>query len=87
MERMGFVGIIIEDRSSVSMVNSILSSFETIIRGRMGVPDHQTGEAVIGLIVRGTNDQLGALTGRLGNLSGVQVKSALAAPKNKEQKG
>ena len=37
-----------------------------IIRGRMGVPDPQGGEAVIGLIVRGTNDQLGALTGRLG---------------------
>ena len=81
MERMGFVGIVIEDRASVSSVNEILSGFTPIIRGRMGVPDHQTGDAVIGLIVKGTNDQLGALTGRLGNLRGVQVKSALAAPK------
>ena len=81
MERMGFVGIIIEDRASVPMVNEILSAYTPIIRGRMGVPDHQTGEAVIGLIVKGTNEQLGAMTGRLGNLSGVQVKSALASPK------
>jgi len=81
MERMGFVGIIIEDRTSVAAVNEILSAFTPIIRGRMGVPDHQTGDAVIGLIVKGTNDQLGALTGRLGNLKGVQVKSALAAAK------
>ena len=83
MERMGFVGIIIEDRSAVSAVNEILSAFNGIIRGRMGVPDQQTGEAVIGLIVKGTNEQLGALTGRLGNLSGVQAKSALAAAKQK----
>ena len=35
------------------------------------------GQAVICLIVRGTNDQVGAMTGKLGNLPGVQVKSAL----------
>ena len=87
MERMGFVGIIVEEKSAVPAVNEILSAFGEIIRGRMGVPDHQTGEAVIGLIVKGTNEQLGAMTGRLGNLSGVQVKSALAAPKKVEKKG
>ncbi len=81
MERMGFVGIIIEDRTAAAKVNEILSSFGSIIRGRMGVPDHETGEAVIGLIVKGTNEQLGAMTGRLGNLGGVQVKSALATKK------
>ena len=87
MERMGFVGIIIEDRAAVPMVNEILSGYTPIIRGRMGVPDHQTGEAVIGLIVKGTNEQLGAMTGRLGNLRGVQVKSALATAKKEEKKG
>ena len=87
MERMGFVGIIIEDRAAVPMGNEILSGYTPIIRGRMGVPDHQTGEAVIGLIVKGTNEQLGAMTGRLGNLSGVQVKSALATAKKEEKKG
>ncbi|MCI6376955.1 MAG: iron-only hydrogenase system regulator [Clostridiales bacterium] len=80
-ERLGFVGIVMEDRASAQAVNEILSCFAHIIRGRMGVPDAQSGEAVIGLIVRGGNDQLGALTGRLGNLPGVQVKSALTASK------
>ena len=81
VERMGFIGIIIEDRSAARAVNEILSAFGQLIRGRMGVPDHQTGDAVIGVIVKGTNEQLGALTGRLGNLKGVQVKSALASLK------
>lgn len=80
-ERVGFVGIIVEDRTAVPAVNDILSAFAPIIRGRMGVPDPQGGEAVIGLIVRGNNDQLGALTGRLGNLPGVRAKSALASAK------
>ena len=38
-------------------------------------------EAVIGLIVRGTNEQLGALTGRRGSLPGVRAKSALTSAK------
>lgn len=82
MERLGFVGIVMEDRESARAVNEILSAFGSVIRGRIGVPDHQTEEAVIGLIVKGTNEQLGAMTGRLGSLKGVQVKSALAAPKS-----
>lgn len=81
-ERLGFVGVVIDDRASVPAVNNVLSAFAPIIRGRMGVPDQERSEAVICLIVRGTNDQLGAMTGRLGNLPGVQVKSGLCAPKN-----
>ena len=75
--RLGFVGIVIEDRSQAVRVNEILSGYGDIIRGRMGIPDKETGKAVIGLIVEGSNDQLGALTGKLGNLPGVQAKSAL----------
>ena len=77
-ERLGFVGIVIEDRQSVPKVNEILSSFAAMIEGRMGVPSPSRGQSVICLIVRGTNDQLGAM---MGNLPGVQVKSALVQSK------
>ena len=80
-ERLGFVGIVIEDRQRAEEVNRILSQYGPIIRGRMGVPDRETGLAVIGIIVEGTNDQVGAMTGRLGNLPGVTVKSAMTAKK------
>ena len=78
-ERLGFVGIVIEDRERAEEVNRVLSQYGAIIRGRIGVPDKETGLAVIGVIVEGTNDQVGAMTGRLGNLSGVTVKSAMTA--------
>ncbi len=81
--RLGFVGIVVEERSMAEDVNRILSHYGAIIRGRIGIPDPETGLAVIGLIVEGSNDQVGAMTGRLGNLPGVTVKSAMTAkPKN-----
>ncbi|MPN49965.1 hypothetical protein SDC9_197589 [bioreactor metagenome] len=82
-DRLGFVGIVIEDRSQAAQVNRILSGFGDMIRGRIGVPDKETGIAVIGLIVEGANDRIGAMTGKLGNLAGVQVKSALTSAKSK----
>lgn len=80
-ERLGFVGVVIENHDSVKAANEILSAFGRMIRGRIGVPDCDNGVSVIGLIVNGSSDQLGAMTGRLGNLPGVQVKSALTAAK------
>lgn len=83
--RLGFVGVVVEERCRAEDVNRILSAFGGIIRGRIGIPDQDTGLAVIGLIVEGTNDQVGALTGKLGNLSGVTVKSALTAKKIRKE--
>ena len=42
-ERLGFVGIVIEDRQSVPKVNEILSSFAAMVEGRMGVPARPGG--------------------------------------------
>ena len=82
-DRLGFVGLMVEDRVQVPRLNEILSEFGDMIRGRIGVPDRETGIAVIGLIVEGSNDRIGAMTGRLGNLKGVQVKSALTTKTRK----
>ena len=79
--RLGFVGVVVEERHQAEAVNRVLSKFGDMIRGRIGIPDHETGSAVIGLIVEGTNDQVGAMTGMLGNLQGVTVRSALTNKK------
>ena len=80
-KRLGFIGIIVNRKDSVAEVNRILSGFGKLIRGRIGVPNHEDESAVIGLIAEGTNDEIGALTGKLGNLPGITVKSALAPSK------
>lgn len=77
-KRYGFVGIIISDRGQAPAVQQILSKYHTLIQGRMGLPHLENDTlSVITLIVRADTDELGALTGRLGRLAGVTVKSAL----------
>lgn len=80
--RQGFVGIVVRSRECIEDVNRLLTQYGKVIRGRIGVPDRDGGSAVIGLIVEGTNDEIGALTGKLGNFTGIIVKSALV-PVNK----
>ena len=77
-KRLGFVGIIIEDRKKAAEeVNRLLSGHGDIIVARVGIPYKEKHCCVITLIVDATTDELGALTGKLGALSGVSVKSAL----------
>ena len=79
-KRIGVIGIVIDDpRHIADKVNSILSDYGKIIIGRMGIPRHDPEVSVIALIIEGTTDEVGALTGKLGNLPGVTVKSALTA--------
>lgn len=76
--RLGVVGIFIEDRKTkASKVKQILSDHGDIIAGRMGIPYPGRKVAVISLIVDGTTDELGFLTGKLGMLKGVHVCSSL----------
>lgn len=76
-KRIGVIGIVIENREAVPQVNQILSEHAEMIIGRMGLPYREKDIAVISLIVDGSTDKLGALTGKLGNLPQVTVKSAL----------
>lgn len=75
--RIGVVGIVIENIENADKVNSILHEFANIIIGRMGVPYREKKVSVISLIVDGTSDEISAMTGKLGKVKGVNVKSAL----------
>lgn len=76
-KRIGVVGIVIENIENADKVNSILHDYASIIVGRMGVPYREKNISVISLIVDGTSDQISAMTGKLGKIEGVNVKSAL----------
>ena len=79
MKRLGFIGIIIEDREKTSgIVNDILSEFSELILARTGLPNAKENYSVITLVIDATTDELGVLTGKLGNIRGVSVKSGLA---------
>lgn len=76
--KLGVVGIVIErDRSVAEKVQTLLSENADLIMGRMGIPDKERSVYVISVIVRGTNERISALTGKLGRLENVKVKSAV----------
>jgi putative iron-only hydrogenase system regulator len=78
-KRVGFVGIIVSDRQKASpRVNEILTEFGELIVARTGLPYRERNCCVITLIVDASTDQLGKMTGTLGQVPGVTVKSALA---------
>ncbi|HOP70281.1 MAG TPA: CopG family transcriptional regulator [Bacillota bacterium] len=54
-----------------------VTEYGDIIVGRMGIPYRDRGVSVIALIVDGDTDVLGAITGKLGGVPGVRVRSAL----------
>ncbi|MEG0295137.1 MAG: iron-only hydrogenase system regulator [Clostridium sp.] len=57
--------------------NDVVSQFRGSIKGRMGIP-FEDGISVISITVTGELNDINALTGKLGNISGVIVKTAIA---------
>ncbi len=76
-KRIGAAIILVENRESVDRINEVISSHAHIVLGRQGLPLRDKGIRVINLILEGTTDQISSLTGKLGRLSGVHVKSVL----------
>jgi putative iron-only hydrogenase system regulator len=78
-KRMGMIGIFVRERGAAALrVNRCLSDFADIIVARVGVPYRERGLSVISVIVDGTNDQIGALAGKLGSIQSVAVRSMMA---------
>jgi len=77
--RVGFIGIIVEDReASAKEVNLLISQFADSIIARTGVPYKEKDVSVITLVVDMDSDMIGELTGKLGACRGVTVKSGLS---------
>ncbi|SHI43380.1 putative iron-only hydrogenase system regulator [Tangfeifania diversioriginum] len=78
-KRLGFVGVIIDNREKCSgIVNDVLSEHAGLILARTGLPNAKGNTSVITLVIDATTDEVGVLTGKLGRVNGVSVKSGLA---------
>ena len=79
MKRIGVIGAVLEKpRQSQAAFNETVAAFRGIIKGRMGIPFDDDEVSVISLTVMGELDQINALTGKLGNLPNVTVKTAVS---------
>ena len=83
-KRIGTALIVVEDNREVSRINQILSTFAHIIVGRQGIPFREKGISIISLVLDGTTDEIGALTGQIGRLHGIEIKSVLIKNKDRQ---
>ncbi len=83
-KRIGTITILIKGKVSVPVVNALLSEYSNIILARQGLPLHNRNIHVISLVVEGTTEVISALTGKIGRLKDVEVKSILTKYKEEQ---
>lgn len=74
--RVAVLGIIVENIDSAERLNSILHSYGEYIIGRMGIPYRQKGINVVSIAVDADPNTISSLSGKIGRLDGVSVKTA-----------
>ncbi len=74
-KRIAVVGIIIEDPAAVAQVNEKLHEFAEFIIGRLGLPCRQYHLSIISIVLAAPADVVSSLSGKLGMIPGVSVKS------------
>jgi putative iron-only hydrogenase system regulator len=79
MKRIAVIGAVLEKpQESQGLFNETVAQYRGIVKGRMGIPFDDENMAVVALTVRGELDEINALTGKLGNLPLVTVKTAVS---------
>lgn len=80
--RVAVISIIVENGSTVEELNSILHEYGEYIIGRMGIPYRQKNINIISIAVDAPQDKISTLSGKLGKLSGISVKTAYSSVKD-----
>ncbi len=76
MNKICTISIVIEDRKIAGpQVNALLSEYGDYITARLGLPQQKNGTSIITVVLEADTDILGALTGKLGQIEGLQSKS------------
>lgn len=73
--RVAIMGIIVENKESVEALNELLHEYGAFIIGRMGIPYRERGISVISVVLDAPQDVTSALSGKVGALAGVSVKT------------
>lgn len=74
--RVALIAIIVENPASVEPLNTLLHEYGNYIIGRMGLPYHSKNVNIISVAIDAPQNVTSALSGKLGRLDGVSVKTA-----------
>ena len=74
--RVAVMSIIVENDCMVEQINSLLHQYGEYIIGRMGIPYRKRKINIISIALDAPQNVISTLSGKIGNLDGVSVKTA-----------
>ena len=77
--RVAVISIIVENSEAVEKLNGILHEYGEYIIGRMGIPYRKRKVSIIAIALDAPQNTISALSGKIGSLSGVSVKTAYSS--------
>ncbi|MCC0633575.1 MULTISPECIES: TM1266 family iron-only hydrogenase system putative regulator [Clostridioides] len=79
MKKVAVISAILEEPKECQLkFNEVVSTFKGIIKGRMGIPCEEEGVSIVCIAVVGEMDIINSLTGKLGNIPHVSVKTSIS---------
>ena len=76
--RVAVISMIVSQEEAVQQLNGLLHNYSQYIIGRMGLPYRTKGVNIICVAGDAPRDAVSALSGKLGSIAGVSVKTAYA---------
>lgn len=80
------MSIIVENGEAVEKLNAILHEYGESIIGRMGIPYRKRKVNIIAIALDAPQDTIAALSGKIGSLRGVSVKTAYSSVISTDEK-
>ena len=77
--RVAVMSIIVENSEMAESINSILHEYGEHIIGRMGLPYRKRKVNIIAIALDAPQNTISALSGKIGRLNGVSVKTAYSS--------
>ncbi|MBE5926190.1 MAG: iron-only hydrogenase system regulator [Lachnospiraceae bacterium] len=82
--RVAVMSIIVENNDSVETLNNLLHEYNQYIIGRMGIPYRQKNISIISIAIDAPQNMISTLSGKIGKLSGISVKTAFSSVTSNE---
>lgn len=77
--RVAVMSVIIENMDAVEQVNALLHEYGEWIIGRMGIPYRRRKISIISIALDAPQDTISALSGKIGRMQGVSVKTSYSS--------
>ena len=84
--RVAVMSIIVENPDVVEKLNSLLHEYGEFIIGRMGIPYRKRGVSIIAIALDAPQNTISALSGKVGSLDGISVKTAYSSVVSTEKR-